>query len=608
MKRILMSVVVLLLTLIGLFFPMLTFNTGSGSVGTDPVVVTDYRAEVDVSKEGVLTATETVTAEFPYGRHGIFRFWDISDTGNPGARYQPRDISITMDNARVPYALSWEQNRYRVAKIGNPDSYVTSGTHVYVIKYRVDGVLAAGNSPVNRGDTSSWGNDDASRLVWRVVADGWQMTILKSQSTIRLPAEPTSFTCATNSDTECTVTAPNPTTRVVTTGELIPRTGVAVRADLPFPAPSRTLLPWSLRWDPVLGRSVPGLIVALVLSAIAFAIGLVWALRSRETPPLQPVMYGPPDDPQQAGRLLGPAQTFYVANEAMPKRALVATLFHLAEEGHVRLERNGSDWVVHSTVQPGQLDKVDPAGRAVLSGLGLTVAGASFAADGSISAGQALGAAQSSLDGSVRGWGSSSGTIKHSGFETLGRLLVIGALLLAAGLLIFAIMPASIWVLPLAAFAIGGAGLWDRGVGTRRTKLGREVWSRAAGFERLISTRSNTERLDFSARREMFTDFIPYAIAFDCADAWADKYRYATGQEPPEPVWFGGGFYHGGFYGGSFGGGGSAFDSFESSLSSSLSAYTASQAASSSGGSSGGGSFGGGFGGGGGGGGGGGSW
>jgi len=191
----------------------------------------------------------------------------------------------------------------------------------------------------------------------------------------------------------------------------------------------------------------------------------------------------------------------------------------------------------------------------------------------------------------------------------LGRVLVIGAVVLAAVLLVLDIVPASIWALPVAAFAIGGAGLWASGVGTRRTRLGREVWSRASGFERLLSTRSNTERLDFSARKEIFTDFIPYAIAFDCADAWADKYRYATGQEPPEPVWFGGGFYHGGFYGGSFGGGGSAFDSFESSLSSSLSAYTASQAPSGgSGGGFGGGGFGGGFGGGGGGGGGGGSW
>ncbi|GAA3948477.1 DUF2207 domain-containing protein [Gordonia caeni] len=604
MKRVLLSVAVLILTVFGLFLPALTFSSSSDSVAADPVVVTDYHADVTVHENGTLEATERVTAEFPSGRHGIFRFWDLSDTSNRGVRYPPKDIEITMDGSPVPFEMSWEQQRrYRVAKIGDASRYVSPGSHTYVLKYTVDGVLAPGDSPANRGDTSSWGNDDASRLIWRVVADGWQMSILKTESIIRLPAEPLAFTCATNRGVDCEVTAPDATTRVVTTGRLAPMTGVAVRADLPFPAPERTVLPWSIRFDPVFGRSVPGLITALVLSVLTFAAGLWWTLRSRETPPLRPVMYSPPDDPQAAGAVLGPAQTYYVTYEQMPKRALVATLFHLAEKGAVTLERNGGDWTVHSQATPELLATLDPADRTLLSALGLQTAGARFEANGSVSAGQTLNSAQSSLEGAVKTWGAASGTIVHSGSENLGRVLVVAALAVAAGLLIFGVLPATVWGLPLAAFAIGGAGLWTAGVGTRRTKLGRQVWSRAAGFERLLSTRSNTERLDFSARKELFTDYIPYAIAFDCADAWADKYRYATGQEPPEPVWFGGGFYAG--YGiGGFGAGGSAFDSFESSLSSSLSAYSASQSSS---GSSGGG-FGGGFSGGGGGGGGGGSW
>lgn len=608
MKRVLMSAAVLIATVIVVLLPLITTSSSGGSVGADPVTITDYRADITVGRDGSLDATETVVAEFPYGRHGIFRYWDLNDTSNRGVRYTPQDIDITMDGSSVPFELSWEQGeRFRVAKIGDASYYVTPGLHTYVLKYRVTGVLAPGSSPVNRGDTSSWGTDATSRMLWRVVADGWQMTMNKTESTIRLPATPLSFTCATNRGIDCEISAPDDTTRVVRTGELPPMTGVAVRAELPFSAPDRSVLPWSLRFDPILGRSVIGLISALVLSLITFGLGLWWALRSRETPPLRPVMYSPPDDPQTPGRRLGPAQTFYVANEAMPRRALVATLFHLAEIGAVRLERHGGDWTVHSTVSRDAEDKLDPADRALLASLGLSTSGATFAANGSVSAGQKLSAAQASLDGTVRGWGASSGTIVHSNSENLGRMLVVIALIGAAALAIFGVLPATIWALPLAAFAIGGAGLWSAGVGTRRTRLGREVWSRAAGFERLLSTRSNTERLDFSARKDLFTDYIPYAIAFDCADAWADKYRYATGQEPPEPLWFGGGFYAHGGLGGPGGFGGSAFDSFESSLSSSLSAYTASQSSSSSGGGSFGGG-GGGFGGGGGGGGGGGSW
>ncbi|UQE75147.1 DUF2207 domain-containing protein [Gordonia sp. PP30] len=604
MKRVLLSLAVLILTVFGVLLPLVNFSS-SGSVAADPVTITDYRADVTVDKNGDLQATEQVTADFPSGRHGIYRFWDISDTSNRGVRYPPRDISISLDGSSVPYELSWEQGkRYRVAKIGDADRLVSPGSHTYVLKYRITGVLANGGSAAHRGDTSSWGSDATSRLIWRVVADGWQMTMQKTESTIHLSAEPLSFTCATNRGIDCTISSPDPNTRVVTTGELPPMTGVAVRADLPFPAPSRTMLPWSIRFDPILGRSVAGLIAALVISALTFGVGLWWTLRSRETPPLRPVMYGPPEDPQQAGKVLGPAQTFYVANEAMPKRALVATLFHLAEIGAVKLERHGGDWAVHSQATPEVTARLDAADQALLATLGLSTPGSTFLADGSVSAGQTLKTSQGSLESAVKGWGASSGTVVSSNSENIGRLLVAVAFVIGAGLLIFGVLPATVWALPFAGFAIGGAGLWTSGVGTRRTRLGREVWSRAAGFERLLSTRSNQERLDFSARKDLFTDYIPYAIAFDCADAWADKYRYATGQEPPDPVWFGGGFYTAHGIGG-FGAGGSAFDSFESSLNSSLSAYSASQSSSSSGG---GGGFGGGFSGGGGGGGGGGSW
>ena len=87
------------------------------------------------------------------------------------------------------------------------------------------------------------------------------------------------------------------------------------------------------------------------------------------------------------------------------------------------------------------------------------------------------------------------------------------------------------------------------------------------------------DRLDFSARKDLYMSFIPYAVAFGCADKWAASYQVQTGQEPSSSLWFAGplGLSYG------FGGSG-AFASFESSLSSSISAYRANQSSSSSGG------------------------
>jgi uncharacterized membrane protein len=104
----------------------------------------------------------------------------------------------------------------------------------------------------------------------------------------------------------------------------------------------------------------------------------------------------------------------------------------------------------------------------------------------------------------------------------------------------------------------------------------------------LLSTPSAEDRFDFSARRDLYLAYIPYAVAFGCADAWAEKYAVATGTEPPVPGWYPVTAASG------WDGGRTSFNGFESALASSISAYEATQSSSSSGGGGGGGSGGGG--------------
>ena len=147
------------------------------------------------------------------------------------------------------------------------------------------------------------------------------------------------------------------------------------------------------------------------------------------------------------------------------------------------------------------------------------------------------------------------------------------------------------------AFAVCGSSLLAPGSGTRRTRAGRDLWSRVGGFHRVLSTPSSQERFEFSGRQELYTAYIPWAVALGCADEWAAKYRTEMGAEPPVPAYFAGA------YAGSIGGGfaDSMVNDFSSTVDGAISSYQATQSSSSSGG--------GGFsGGGGGGGGGGGSW
>jgi uncharacterized membrane protein YgcG len=563
MRRGALTALAVLLTAAGLLWPVVpALVPASASTQPDPVTVTDYRADLRVETDGTLYAEERIAATFPSGRHGIFRFWDVAGTDDPAVRHVPEDIEVRMDGRPVEHELLWDSGaRYRVAKIGDPDSYLTPGTHAYTIRYRIDGALA----PTSDG-TAFW---------WDVVAAGWQMSMERTTVRVELPAPA--------ADVECTCdVAAGEDRRVLTltTGALGPRTPVTVRATMDVDPPAQVTLPWPVELDAVLGRSVPAGALLLALAAVTLFLGAWWERRTRERPPGLPVMYEPPAS-------LGPVQTVYVTTEHPPDEGLAATLLHQAERGLTRLEHLGGDhWVIEGAAGPEEWAATDPVTRQVGRELGVDVRGVRFAADGSVGAGKRLQSTKVGIGPATSRWALETGVLSRVPWEVTGRTLVVSAAILAAVLFVM-VRTWTLVGLPFAAFVVGGAGLLLPGVGTRRTPSGRELWSRAGGFRRLLATPAAEDRFDFSARRDLYTAYIPYAVAFGCADRWAEKYAAATGTPPPSPAWYPVAV-------------GTGWDSgtrgvagFETALASSISAYEATQS-SSSGGGGGGGSGGGG--------------
>ncbi|MDG3012018.1 DUF2207 domain-containing protein [Rhodococcus sp. D2-41] len=601
MKRLIASIVLVVLTGIGLLWPLAegTFGAGSVQPSTDPSVVTDYDATYQVAPDGHLEATETLVVDLPAGRHGIFRYFPAADPTDPHARILPTVTGITMDGASVPVSYSWKQGRsLRVARIGDPDRTVPAGVHTYVISYTIDNVLARPSGA--QGDFSARAGQNATpptaSFFWNVVGF-WEMPIRSAHVAVDLPGATGLVQCAASASGEhpCAIEGAGTDHVTVTATDLPPRNPVTLRADLHVPLPPHETVPWTVRFDKVLGRSVPVVVLVAVLSAITLTAGYLWERRSREAPPGLPVMYTPPEG-------LGPAQTVYIVKESVGGHALVATLLHMAERGLVDLTAtDAKSWTITGKATTDRWATADPVTRRVGETLGVTTAGSAFAADGGKAAGQTLLKAKQYVESTARSWSRTEGLVVSSTEEWVGRALVVGAAVLAVVGFV-GLLGVTMWGLPFAAFVIGGVGLLATGVGTRRTAAGRQVWSRAGGFERLLSTPSSEDRFDYAARKDLFIAYVPYAVAFGVADKWAAKYRTATGQEAPVPLWFPAAYYGGAA--GLYSGGG--FDAFDSALSSSIGAYQAAQRSSSSG--SGGSSWSGGGGWGGGGGGGGGSW
>lgn len=588
MRRVWGTVLALAVLALAVVFPALVWDidfTGADPE-PEPTSISDYRARFVVSDAGQMQATEEVTVSFPSwpGRHGIFRFFDRADPNAPRLRREPQDIAVHLDGGPVDVVEGDEsRGRYRVARIGSEHAMVPPGEHTYRIAYSVDDVLLPGD-------------DGGSRFYWNLVPGGWAQDIARSRLVVDLPGTARDVSCAVGAGEPdgCTARGEGTSRLVVTTGPLASRTPVTVSADLDLEVAEPTADRWwGPRWDAVLGTSLPLLVLVLVLAAAAGWGGFVVVRRTIEREPGFPLAYAPP-----AG--IGPAQGQFILEERVSRTAFVATVMQLAERGTVDLDRSARTWTV-SPAEGADWASLDVVSEQTARALGLREGMAFAASPDSVADGQMLKQVMETHEQSTRAWASGQGLVAAAGLGAGGGLLIVMAGLLAGVLAIWNPGDMSATALVPGAFAATGFGLLLPGAGTRRTKTGRRMWAELGGFRRVLSTPSSQQRFEFSGRHELYTTYLPWAVAFGVADDWAAKYRTETGAEPPVPVYFAGGYsgVHTGNHVDQM------INDLDHTVSSAISSYQASQRSSSGGGGGGGGGF---SGGGGGGGGGGGSW
>lgn len=577
MKRALPWIVLVVLAAV-CFLPALLYVTdGDAEAVSEPTRITRYNAVFDIDDRGDMTVTETLIVDFPGGdRHGIFRFFDEYDRNDARAPRVPRRIAVSRDGRPEEFErLREQQGRLHVVKVGDPDVTVPAGEHSYVLRYEVEDVL------LDRGD--------GSRFYWDLVPGGWAQPIDEAVLTVRLPQAPRGdVRCAVGAGEadNCRARVTGSTVTVEAEG-LAPRTPVTIRSDLEMSAPTaQSHLAWPVFLAPALGRWSWLLAVVALASLGAGWLGRRIAAPMLERPPAFPLQYAPPPG-------IGPAQAAYVLTERTPRRVFVASLMHAAERGTVSLERGDSAWTV--TRLPGSLQvALDPVTRHLTARLHAD-ADRFVAAKGDVDAGRTLQEARTTLEKDVKEWALREGLVTKAGLGSLAGVGVVGALVLSGLLVVTLNAHMALVAMVPGAFAAMGLPVLYPGATTKRTDTGRQMWAQVGGFRRVLATPSSVERFDFSGRRELFTAYLPWAVAFGCAKEWAQKYRLETASEPPDPLWLVGVPHASGR------GVESMVDDFSSTLDSAVSSYQATQSDSGSGG--------GGFsGGGGGGGGGGGSW
>ena len=611
--------------------------------------ILSFDSKIAIGKDGTLDVTETihVRVENISINHGIYRDFPTRYRAPGGRRVKVgfELIDTLLDGQPEPNKVETLTNGVRI-RIGSPDRTVPPGEHLYTIRYRATRMIGR--------------FDGYDELYWNVTGNGWDFPIDKATATITLPSparfgDRAAYTGAQGSTEKAArvIAEEAGSIRFQATRPLYSREGLTVAVAFPkgvVAEPSEsTRLGWLLSdWAPPLAGGIG-------LSAVLGYLFFAWRRAGKDPRPGTVVpLFAPPDD-------LTPAAMRYIVEQQLDNRAFAAGLVDAAVKGHVRLVEEDGGWLsaderrIERYDFPGAVP-LDPAEQASLN----TLVGpdesivmeqknhATFSAAKKVLSDRFSAAYDGKLFLRNYGWMAAAVVIFVAAIWLAASAVVLAegagnqllVLLSAAGMAIAALLfhaapvgqGSGRCLLHLLAAIIGGAGavlalpIIPEALKTGNwvplaiplaalpfviscfwwmsapTKEGRAVLDRIAGFKQYLSI-TERERLDRMQAPDdtlqLFERYLPYAIALEVENRWADRYTSLLAAAAAAPgasqgfAWYSGSSSPwndtGGFV-----------DSVGSSLASTVS--SASTAPGSSSGSGGGGSSGGGGGGGGGGG------
>jgi uncharacterized membrane protein YgcG len=521
--------------------------------------IDSFTINYDVAPSGVVKVQETIVYRFGSGsgRHGIERYFVTREPYDEtqDALYGVENISVTSpDNvatqfsSRTDEAKGGREEQLRL-RIGDPNETISAPTATYLISYDLTGAMRTFN--------------DYDEFYWDATGLDWQAAIKSVKITVTVPGGAQDVSCfagAAQSTETCqgSVSGGKATLGAsdLAEGEGV-TIGVKIKSGLvadnaPHLAPDGSKLTSSQKV--LIGAGGAAGLGITVGSPIVGA--LWWRKNGRDrryaglapgTVPLPgqtaevvasdpdlpiPVAFSPPRIPvAEAGLLL---------DGQVDSRETAATIIDLAVRGALRVESHGDDDFRVTLVDPDQATA--PHEMVLLTAL---FDGEPPGAVRDLSSQGSLLNAHREMQASVRnqvaarGWFTkvpSSAAAHGIGFGGI-VFAVIAAFTLGAWVLwIFVpLLPVIITVLVIRAKLRRG----------QRTAEGRAVCDQVEGFKTYLAT-AEADQLRFEEGEDIFSKYLPWAIAFELADRWAKVCAdlVAMGRLPDmTPYWYVGNYH-----------------------------------------------------------------
>jgi uncharacterized membrane protein YgcG len=486
--------------------------------------INKFHSDITIHQDSSFIVKETIDVKFQRPRHGIYREIPFKYRDEFGKTIETplKVLSVTDGSGK-----SWKYKVNRMGpviniRMGDANKYV-SGNQTYVITYQIENAILF--------------FEDHDELYWNVTGNDWKAPIREASADVNLSVKNKSkdlwaagYEGRYGSKEECGYeTYDNSgkffTKRSLNTGEGLT---VAFGWDKGFVSPPSS---WKrFLWAIDLKENWVFLFPFFLL---IYMVDL-WYRRGRDPRVRESVrvMYEPP---KFEDRPLTPAEVGTLIDEKLDPRDMTSTIVGLAVKGYIKIEETKKEgWILDSTDY--YLKKVkEPDGNLGPFEIELMKDLFPGALPGTLVSGlkNKFYTNLNSLKKNVYGELMRKGYFISSPEKVRNSYVVTGILIMVFGSFVFALLtPYSIGKSIFACIFAGLIVLAFAKFMPAKTRAGASAYMDILGFQEFMN-RAEKDRLERMGDKDLFSKFLPYAIALDVADNWAKAFE-GIYQEPPD--------------------------------------------------------------------------
>ena len=547
--------------------------------------ITRFHSDIVIQRDSSFIVHETIEVKFHRPRHGIYREIPFKYRDELGRTITtPTTVLGVKDESGKPWRYQARKAGSLIhIRIGDPKRFV-SGNQTYVITYEVENAILFLN--------------DHDELYWNVTGNYWKADIVKASAEVSLSTKEKSknlmaagFTGAYGSKTsECEHEVYGNRGKFVTKKGLGPGEGMTIafgwdKGLVSPPSPWKRLL-WTINFQENWVFLVP-------IASFLFMFNL-WHRKGRD-PRVREAVTVAYEPPKIENRSLTPAEVGTLLDEKLDPRDITSTIVGLAVKGYLQIEEvkkegllfDSTDYYLKKVkdldtdLSSFEMELMKDLFPGALPGTRISSLKNKFYAN--------LPHLKKILYGEL----TRKGYFLVSPEKVRNLYFLTGFLIILFGSFVLAFLFSDLMWKGLIAGGLAGLPvlLFGRYM-PAKTKAGALAYMTTLGFQEFMN-RAEKDRLERMGDKDLFSKFLPYAIALDVADNWAEAFE-GIYQEPPRwyvpsggfrtfhPIGFnrsmntvasslstamfsaprgssgrrGGGLGGGGFSGGGFGGGG----------------------------------------------------